>query len=319
MSKTKTAAKPSTKPATKAAKRNAEHQAAAPLAPVSASVLDAEKHLKGLSPAAFAKAAGEYGYHGFSQSNTAELRTIARCRAEEIEDVEATVATHAPVDFAAMKAEQAAIDADAADDKFLAVANQLNEDASLERATPHDPIVTAKTDGERETDGSELASETPGLSTDEDVAADSTEPKGPTIRERLRAVIAETLADLNSGRYTSEMQADAVTAAITARFGFMVRKPREPKTTERANALKLPEVGTTVTIRRKAAFHKITIVDVSGRRMVEYNGQTFDSLKAAATALCGYPPSIGGWQFFFGRLDMDEVNRKYAPVQGPGL
>ena len=64
-------------------------------------------------------------------------------------------------------------------------------------------------------------------------------------------------------------------------------------------ARKLPPAGTTLTGRFKGQTYSATIVeaeDVPAGRTVEYDGERYPSLSAAAKAITGH--SINGWLFW---------------------
>ena len=64
-------------------------------------------------------------------------------------------------------------------------------------------------------------------------------------------------------------------------------------------ARQLPPVGTTLTATHKGEPHTATVVEAKDRpagRAVEYGGQLFASLSAAAKAVTGH--STNGWLFW---------------------
>jgi hypothetical protein len=130
---------------------------------------------------------------------------------------------------------------------------------------------------------------------------------------RLQDVIRETLRPHLSSTGNLDQVTEALLLALRGRFAVAVRRPKPRLDTPRARAHRLPEVGVAWTFTRRGVTYSLRITG-DHELEVEYNGhvERFESLKAAARAICGYSPSVGGWVFFFGTLDHAEVSARYG-------
>lgn len=139
-------------------------------------------------------------------------------------------------------------------------------------------------------------------------------PNG-AVKDRLEEVLRDALRPV-VGSSKSALLDEATEVAVDAvreAFKLIVRRPAPRKETRRAKVMRLPEVGVSFDYERYSKVYKMTVVgehDID----VEYDGKVerHHSLKAVAMLILGYQPPIGGWQFFFGRMDTDEVSAKYG-------
>lgn len=141
------------------------------------------------------------------------------------------------------------------------------------------------------------------------------------IREEERhvSVVGDRLADAireTARPYVGGQNLDAVVGALVkvlrAQFVVGIRKPKPRRQTERAISMRLPAVGVTWTYSHKGKRYVLTVTG-EHELTVECDGAPvrFESLKAAAKAILGYQPSVGGWRFFFGTAEHDEVARRH--------
>jgi hypothetical protein len=135
---------------------------------------------------------------------------------------------------------------------------------------------------------------------------------GEAVEDALRphlAVGRKTTTDL------LEQAVEAVVDAMRGRFIIGVRKPRPRKQTERALSLRLP-VGIEISATHKGKVHTVRVI---GEHQVELECEgkieRYESLKAVAVAIQGYPPSVSGWRFFFGTLSYEEVVARYGKAR----
>lgn len=140
----------------------------------------------------------------------------------------------------------------------------------------------------------------------------------PDLRDRLEQVVREALKPhLTVGRKTStemlESATEVVVDALRRRFAIGARRPRPRRETPRALAARLPDAGVVITTHRKGHDYTVRVV---GEHAVELecDGRVegYESLRAVATAIMGYAPSVGGWQFFFGTMTRAEVSARYG-------
>lgn len=130
--------------------------------------------------------------------------------------------------------------------------------------------------------------------------------------DRLRDTIRETLRPHLSSPAKLDELAEALLLALRGQWVMSPRRPRPRLETPRAISLRLPEVGVAWTMIRRGIHYSLRITG-DHELEVAYNGhiERYESLKAAARAICGYPPSVSGWVFFFGSLSREEVSARY--------
>lgn len=128
----------------------------------------------------------------------------------------------------------------------------------------------------------------------------------------LEGAVRETLSRYVTGGALEEMT-DILVTVIKGRFVVGTRKPRPRRETQRALMMRLPDVGVEWTIARNTLMYTLRIatdhcveLDTGGEL------KRYPSLKAVATAIQGYPPSVSGWQFFFGLMSREEVLERYG-------
>ena len=137
---------------------------------------------------------------------------------------------------------------------------------------------------------------------------------GWSTKDKLETAVREALTKA-MGKRAPEMVDDVTEAmmeALRGQFAIGVRRPRPRRETARALSMRLP-VGVEFTHRRKGKVYTLRVVNDRAVDL-ECEGEVtrYESLKAVATAILGYAPSVGGWQFFFGTLDYAEVVERYG-------
>lgn len=98
----------------------------------------------------------------------------------------------------------------------------------------------------------------------------------------------------------------------------VVKKAHRPRLeTERALLLRLPEPGVVYEGERAGKRYSFTVLSDEVVELVLDGKRTrHGTLKGVATAICGYPPSVAGWTFFFGGLSREEVAARYGRRKG---
>lgn len=135
--------------------------------------------------------------------------------------------------------------------------------------------------------------------------------KGSAFRGWLENLVRDALRP-----YVSEQALEAATngmiAALRGRVVVGMRQARPKRETERALAMRLPDVGVAWDHKRGGRRYHLRVLDEHTVELDDGEQATrFPSLKAVATAICGRPPGVGGWKFFFGPLTHEEVTAKY--------
>lgn len=134
-----------------------------------------------------------------------------------------------------------------------------------------------------------------------------------TVKDKLEQVLRGVLGPkLGPGSQLEEL-VSALASAMRGTMILGVRRPKQRKTTQRAIAMRLPEVGVTFPFLHKGQHYRISIVEGEMVELRDEAGEVrlFRTLKAVADAILGYDIPVGGWRFFFGGLSSEEVSSRY--------
>ena len=131
----------------------------------------------------------------------------------------------------------------------------------------------------------------------------------------LRAQLGEGFRVVLRPRLPAAEADETVQELLATLRGYYIslRRRRPRKATERALSRRLPAAGTHWPFSHKGAEYHLRIT-AEGNVECEVNGlvASYETLKAVATSICGYAPSVSGWQFFFGSLNRDQVSSLYG-------
>lgn len=134
-----------------------------------------------------------------------------------------------------------------------------------------------------------------------------------SVRNKLEQILRDALRPkLGPRSMLLEELVEVCADAMRGKMILGIRRPKERKTTRRALAQRLPEVGVSFPYEHKGKRYQVSIVE-GDMIEVECEGhvERYKTLKQVLTAILGYPKSIGGWQFFFGSLSSEEVSKRY--------
>lgn len=134
-------------------------------------------------------------------------------------------------------------------------------------------------------------------------------------KDKLAQAFREALASKVKSTVMLDQMVESLMDAVTGRFIVGVRKPKPRRETHRALMRRLPDVGTKWTYQHKEIAYNLQVVGEHAVAVWKEHGdgkEIYESLKAAAIAILGYVPSVGGWQFFFGSMSREEVQERYG-------
>jgi len=132
------------------------------------------------------------------------------------------------------------------------------------------------------------------------------------LRDRLEETVKETLRPYLVSTAKLEIMTEALVDVLRSQFVIGTRRPRPRRETERALSLRLPQVGTAWEHHRKGRIFRLRVTSETTVEVeVDDTTNRYESLKAAAIAICGYTPSVSGWIFFFGGMLREEVAARY--------